>query len=376
MKVIQFTKIRLIMIALSIIVIGGGLAATLLRGGFNLGVDFQAGLSLRVEIDSADASTESVLASIDGTQVQTVGAEEDSQFIVRVRDAGEIESFSAVMSERILEALGSEFGTGSITELENNYVGPRFSEDLTRNTVLLISLAMALILLYIWFRFRLGYAVASISALIHDIAFMVVFVGAFQIEVSTATIAAILTIIGYSLNDTIVIFDRMRENERLMRESGFETIINTSISQSLSRTLITSLTTLLAVAAIYMFATGTVQLFALNLMIGVLVGTYSSIFIAAPVLLGWRRAVRRRKSKQDADRRGAPVTGRSLEDAKQAAPAAETQVSAAQEEVVRSERMIAVNPGLPGFFLVDSPKGASTWLHRKRLQTRRSNSIS
>ena len=354
MKVIHFTKIRFVMIALSIIVIGGGLAATLVQGGFNLGVDFQAGLSLRVEIDNADANTESVrdaVASIEGTQVQTVGPEEDSQFVVRVRDAGEIDSFSSVMSERILSALGSEFSTGAITELENNYVGPRFSEDLTRNTVLLISLAMALILLYIWFRFRLGYAAASISALIHDIAFMVVFIGAFQIEVSTATIAAILTIIGYSLNDTIVIFDRIRENERLMRESGFETIINTSISQSLSRTLITSLTTLLAVGAIYVFATGTVQTFALNLMIGVLVGTYSSVFVAAPVLLGWRRVVRKRKSKQDADRRGAPVSGRALDDAKQATPAAETQVSAAEKERVleelRKKRAVSSGRGTP-----------------------------
>ncbi len=340
MKVIQFTRIRFAMIALSVILIGGGLAGTLIQGGFNLGIDFQAGLSLRVEIDNTNASTEVVrdaVAGIEGTQVQSVGAEEDNQFVVRVRDAGAIESFSAVMSERILAALGSEFGTGSITELENNYVGPRFSEDLTRNTVLLISLALALILLYIWFRFRLGYAAASISALIHDIAFMVVFIGAFQIEVSTATIAAILTIIGYSLNDTIVIFDRIRENEHLMRESGFETIINTSISQSLSRTLITSLTTLLAVGAIYVFAAGTVQSFALNLMIGVLVGTYSSVFVAAPVLLGWRRVARKRKSKQDAERRGAPVSGRSLEAAKQAAPAAETQVSAADKERVLEE---------------------------------------
>jgi len=340
MKVIQFSRIRFLMIALSVVLIGGGFAVTLLRGGFNLGVDFQAGLSLRVEIDSPDASTESVreaVSPIDGTQVQTVGDEEDRQFIVRVRDAGEIESFSSVMSDRILDAIGSEFGTGSVTELENTYVGPRFSEDLTRNTILLTSLAMALILVYIWFRFRLGYAAASISALVHDVAFMLVFIGAFQIEVSTATIAAILTIIGYSLNDTIVIFDRIRENEHIMRESGFETIINTSITQSLSRTLITSLTTLLAVAAIYIFATGTVQLFALNLMIGVVVGTYSSVFVASPVLLGWRRAARKRRSKSDAQRRGAPVSTKSLQDARQAAPAAEAQVTEAEKERVLAE---------------------------------------
>jgi preprotein translocase subunit SecF len=340
MKTIQFTRLRFVMIAVSVLVIAGGLTATILQGGFNLGVDFQAGLSLRVAVDSTDASTESVreaVASIDGTQVQRVGVDEDNQFVVRVRDAGEIDSFSSVMSERILDALASEFGTAAITELENTYVGPRFSEDLTRNTVLLTSLAMALILLYIWFRFRLGYAVASISALVHDVAFMLVFIGAFQVEVSTATIAAILTIIGYSLNDTIVIFDRMRENERLMRESGFETIINASITQSLSRTLITSVTTLLAVAAIYIFATGTVQNFALNLIVGVVAGTYSSIFIASPVLLGWRRAARKRKTTKESELRGAPVSQQRLSEAKEAAPAADVHVSAAEKERVLEE---------------------------------------
>ncbi|MFP4114584.1 MAG: protein translocase subunit SecF [Spirochaetota bacterium] len=340
MKTIQFTKIRFLMVALSVLVIGGGLAGTLLQGGFNLGVDFQAGLSLRVGIDSPDATIEGVreaLAGIEGTQVQTVGGDATSQYVIRVRDAGEIESFSAVMSGRILNALGAEFGSGLITELENTYVGPRFSEDLTRNTILLTSLALALILVYIWFRFQFGYALASIAALVHDVAFMLVIVGAFQIEVSTATIAAILTIIGYSLNDTIVIFDRIRENERLMRESGFETIINASITQSLSRTLITSITTLLAVTAIYIFATGTVQLFALNLMIGVIVGTYSSIFIASPTLLGFRRATRKRRTKQEAERRGAPVTAKTLEGAKEAAPAADAQISQAEKERVLEE---------------------------------------
>ncbi len=340
MKTIRFTRIRFIAIAVSVLIIGVGFAATLLQDGFNLGVDFQAGLSLRVEVDNPDASTESVraaVAGIEGTQVQRVGDEDARQFVIRVRDAGEIDSFSAVMSERILNELSSDFGSGTVTELDNNFVGPRFSEDLTRNTVLLTSLALGLILVYIWFRFRIGYAAASIAALLHDVAFMLVVVGTFQIEVSTATIAAILTIIGYSLNDTIVIFDRIRENERLMRESGFDTIINASITQSLSRTLITSVTTLLAVTAIYIFATGTVQLFALNLIVGVIVGTYSSIFIASPTLLGWRRAVRKRKTKQESERRGAPVSEKRLEQAKAAAPAEETQISAAEKERVLEE---------------------------------------
>jgi preprotein translocase subunit SecF len=340
MKVIKFTKVRFLMIVVSIALISGGIGLTVARGGFNLGVDFQAGLSVRVAVDDSRATIESVreaLSGFDGSQVQTVGAEQERQFTVRVRDDGETDSFSTVMGARIVESLESAFGAGSVSELESNFVSPRFSEDLTRNTVLLISLAMALILLYIWFRFKLGYATASIVALLHDIAFMLAFIGAFQIEVTAATIAAILTIIGYSLNDTIVIFDRIRENETLMRETSFEGIINASVTQSLSRTLITSLTTLLAVSAIYIIATGQVQTFALSLMIGVVVGTYSSVFIASPVLLGWRRAARRSRAKKDAGRTGAPVSEKKLEEAKEAAPAAEKSISAADKERMLEE---------------------------------------
>ncbi len=353
MKTIRFTKLRFWMIALSVVVIAGGIAVTVISGGFNLGVDFQPGLSMRVEINSSNATIESVrtaVADLEGADVQTIGDESDRQFTVQVRDNGEIDGFASTMSSRVLERLESAFGDGNLVELESNYVGPRFSEDLVRNTVLLISLALALILLYIWFRFRLGYATASIVALLHDVAFMFAFIGAFQIEVSVATIAAILTIIGYSLNDTIVIFDRIRENENVMRESGFEGIINASITQSLSRTLITSITTLLAVSAIFIFATGQVRSFALNLMVGVIVGTYSSVFVASPVLLGWRRASRKKKVKKEAERHGGPVTAKKLEEAKDAAPSAEKQSITADEkakvvEELRKKRAISGGKG-------------------------------
>ncbi len=340
MNTIQFTKVRFVFIGISILLLAGGLAGTLVQGGFNLGVDFQAGLSLRVAVDSSSATIESVrdaVASVDGSQVQTVGQPEDRQFVVRVRDAGTIDSFSSVMSERVLSALSSEFGIGSVEELENTYVGPRFSQDLTRNTVLLTVLALTLIVAYIWFRFQLGYAMASITALVHDVAFMLVLIGTFQIEVSTATIAAILTIIGYSLNDTIVIFDRIRENERLLRDRGIETIINASITQSLSRTLITSITTLLAVTAIYIFATGTVQLFALNLIVGVIVGTYSSIFVASPVLLGWKRTARSRRSRRDAERRGAPTIASESGDTGSSESSTKAELSAQEADRIREE---------------------------------------
>jgi preprotein translocase subunit SecF len=331
MRVIQFSKIRFYMIAVSVIVILGGVAGTVAQGGFNLGIDFQAGLSMRVQVGPEGVSADTVqvrsaLSSMDGVQVQTVGEAEAQQFIIRVQDRGEIQEFGATMSGEIMSLLAEEFGASRLTELENYYVGPRFSQDLVRNMIILITSALALILVYIWFRFKLDYALSAIVALLHDVAFMVVFIGVFQVEVSTATVAAVLTIIGYSLNDTIVIFDRIRENEKVMRESNLETIINTSVSQSLSRTLITSLTTLLAVLAIFIFATGTVQTFALNLIVGVVIGTYSSVFVASPVLLGLRRGRRKRATVKQVTKAGGEVTDRHKEEAKSARPADEAKV--------------------------------------------------
>jgi len=342
MKTIRFSKIRFLMLILSIVIIGGGVVTTIIRGGANLGIDFQAGLSIRVAVDPAGVdstidSVRSALSGVGGAQVKTIGEETAQQYVIRVSDPGNVASFSTVASREILDSLRDEFGDDAIEELENTFVGPRFSEDLAQNTIVLTTLALIVILGYIWFRFRLGYATAAIVALVHDVAFMVAFIGAFQIEVSTATIAAVLTIIGYSLNDTIVIFDRVRENETIMRESGFETIINSSITQSLGRTLITSLTTLLAVTAIFVFATGTVRLFALNMIVGVVVGTYSSIFVASPVLLGWQRTSQKRKARKDAARHGTPGGARTAESEKVVSPAAETGVSVEEKQHVIDE---------------------------------------
>ena len=212
------------------------------------------------------------------------------------------------MSTQVKTALENVFGAGNVVVQSSDYVGPRFSSALAGQSVLMTTLALVLILVYIWFRFKIAYAVSAIIALLHDVTFMIGIIGTFQIEVSTATIAAVLTIIGYSLNDTIVVFDRIRENVHILRESEFEDIINTSITQSLSRTLMTSLTTLIAVIAIFIFATGTVQNFAMNLIIGIVVGTYSSIFIASPILLAWQNARYKRAKAADFKRYGERVS--------------------------------------------------------------------
>ena len=315
MRIIRFSSARLLFLVLSFVLIGGGLVYTfVVQGGFNLSIDFLAGLQQQVEIRTPGESpdTDEVRAVLDelvSVQVQSIGPQSEGRFNVRVRDPDGRSNFSIVTSRRVLELLRDRYGETSVVELENVYVGPRFSGSLTGQVILLTSLALALILAYVWFRFSLRFALAAIVALLHDTLAILSFIGVVQLEVTTATIAAVLTIIGYSLNDTIVIFDRVRENEKILHDSPYREIVDNSITRSLSRTLITSLTTLLAVAAIYVFAAGTVQDFALSLMIGVVVGTYSSIFIASPLLIAWQRLRIRDRER----RREMPVTDESTE---------------------------------------------------------------
>ena len=244
------------------------------------------------------------LSELENYTIQVVGNPRNQEFIVRVEIAGDDEEFQVAMEEKINELLSRRFGYSTVILKKSDFVGPRFSQDLAKQTFSLTAVALALILIYISFRFRVIFAVAAILALVHDVAVTIGIIGILQLEVTTAIIAAVLTIIGYSLNDTIVIFDRIRENQTLLRDSNLETIVNTSVTQSLSRTLVTSLTTLLAVTAIYVFGTGEIQSFALSMIIGVIVGTYSSIFIASPVVLGWQLAMDSRRKTREARKYG------------------------------------------------------------------------
>ena len=257
-------------------------------------------------LDPAAAGTASIgavraaLTPLERFSLQATGAPYEQRYIVRADlldgAAGEVADQEAT-EERIFALLADAFGAEQVTIQQTDFVGPSFSRVLGEQAVWLIVVAFALIFVYILFRFRAAFAVGALLALVHDIAIMLGVLGTLQLEISTATIAAVLTIVGYSLNDTIVIFDRIRENETLMRDSDFELVINTSITQSLSRTVITSLTTMLAVLAIYIFSTSSIKTFALSLMIGVVVGTYSSMFVAAPTVLMWRLVRTRRSTR-------------------------------------------------------------------------------
>ena len=232
-----------------------------------------------VSIDEIRAA----LADLGNVQVQTVGNEENQIFQIRLgTNDGDTQDS---MEKSVSNDLEKVYNKGFVV-LESNFVGPRFSRTLVYGSLLAVVVAMVLILFYIWVRFRFAYAVSSLIALTHDVLLLLGFIVLFRFEVSSTTIAAVLTIIGYSLNATIVIFDRIRENSGLMKEKPFKEVIEHSVTQSLTRTIISSLTTVLAVLPLAILASGTIRLFAINLIFGIVIGTYSSNFIA-PSFLYW-----------------------------------------------------------------------------------------
>ena len=279
--VIKLRKFSLIfsgiLIAVSIIV--------LFAIGFNLGIDFESGLSLKVKVNNDSATIEQVrvgLDNIDSVRVQSIGQTENTTYNVRI-NADNNDDSKAVQTQ-VIEDLDGLFGAGSTEIQESDFIGAKFSDTLIKTSVFAILIAMALILLYVWMRFELGYAFGAIIALFHDVICLLGFIIIFKFEISSTTIAAVLTIIGYSLNNTIVIFDRIRELVKAGRISSLNEMIDSSVGKSLTRTTISSVTTLLAVLPLAILASGDIKLFAIEMIFGIVIGTYSSNLIA-PVFL-------------------------------------------------------------------------------------------
>ena len=237
--------------------------------------------------DVTISALRSALSEIDGVKVQTVGDKNSGAFQVRVllkENEGQSEA-----ERRINGELSKVYGEENIVVLQSDFVGPKFSSSLFRSSVSAILIAFVLILLYISMRFRISYALSSIIALIHDVLMMLSFVVILRLEVSSTTIAAVLTIIGYSLNNTIVIFDRVRENIKENRGSDPASMVSWSVRQSFTRTFITTLTTLFAIVPLSIFSTGDIRNFAINLIWGLVVGAYSSSIIAPALLMVFHR---------------------------------------------------------------------------------------
>ncbi|MFA6506467.1 MAG: protein translocase subunit SecF [Treponemataceae bacterium] len=237
------------------------------------------------------------VASIGGASVQFLGTAADRKFMIRIEDQGKESGFAKTTTEKIDSSLAKAFGAENLVINRTDYVGSRFSKNLTDQAALLLFLTLFVILVYCTIRFKTQFAIGAVLAILHDALIMVSFMAWSRMEFNTISIAAILTILGYSINDTIVIFDRIREDTRLYPDQTLTVVINRAISETLGRTIITTVTTLLAVFALFFFTTGSMKDFALALIVGMTSGIYSTIFIASAFVLFWDIQTKKRGVK-------------------------------------------------------------------------------
>ena len=271
----KFNMISLILIIISLLL--------LLFKGLNYGVDFKGGtlIELRTEENSNNIST--IRDSFNQMNLGDVSVKKfgnDTDFIVKFEKQ---KSNDPKFIENIKKKLSVSIGEVDFRRVEN--VGPKVSSELLKSGVIAITLSLAAMLIYIWIRFEWQFSLGAIIAIFHDVIITLGIFSLFSLEINLSIVAAVLTIVGYSMNDTVVIFDRVRENLRKYSDIKIFELTNISINETLSRTIITSITTLLALLSIYLFGGEILKGFSLAMILGVLFGTYSSIYIANPILV-------------------------------------------------------------------------------------------
>ena len=294
----DFLKWRWPAVGASFLVIVAGAVAVAMQGGLALGVDFSGGTIVVVQFDNPvteDAVRDAVSGVADEIGVKQYGPDDDNQVLIGLPESGEEEGTSLEADANAVRQALEQSAVGGFDVIKQELVGPAISAELQRRGVNAFGFALAGILVYIGLRFRFSFAVGAIIAVVHDVLVTLAMLTFFGYELSLNVVAAMLTITGYSVNDSIVVFDRVRENLRRMRRDKFATLVNTSINQTLNRTIITSGTTLFAVLALFLFGGEVLEGFAFTMIVGVISGTYSTIFIAAAaaIVISERRTSRR-----------------------------------------------------------------------------------
>lgn len=264
---------------------------SLVTRGVEMGIDFQGGMEFVLETDEALSATavRSTLANALGAEpeVKTYG---ENQLLVRTAAEGEINEVEG----RIVQGVQTAFPNAQPTIVKTDVVGPRFAEDLKEGAIYSVLGSLLVIFIYILIRFEWRFGLGAVAALFHDVVITLgVFsllqgIVPFSLQIDQSIIAAFLTIVGYSINDTVVVFDRIREYANLFKTEPYEQMVNRSINNTLSRTVITSGTTLLVVLVLFIFGGEVLRGFAFALMIGIGIGTYSSIYVASPVIVELR----------------------------------------------------------------------------------------
>jgi preprotein translocase subunit SecF len=254
--------------------------------GLNFGVDFKGGTLIELRVNNKDISVSSLRQSfsqmnLGDFNVKKFGNEND--FLIKIEKKDTSANAIEIIKKELILSIGNSF---NFRRVEN--VGPKVSAELLKSGVIAIALSLAAMLFYIWIRFEWQFSLGAILALFHDVIITLGLFSLFNLEINLSIVAAVLTIVGYSMNDTVVIYDRVRENLRKFSDIKIFELTNISINETLSRTIITSVTTLLALVSIYLFGGEILKGFSLAMIMGVIFGTYSSIYIANPILVKLR----------------------------------------------------------------------------------------
>jgi preprotein translocase subunit SecF len=292
----DFVGLRFKMLLVSWTLIAIGLASVYWHGGLRYGIDFAGGTMVHVKFAAPTAISDIRVAlarpELREVVVQDVGTG-SREFQVRV--LGAEEGGSAAVASAIKAGLLEKFGEGTYDVLRVETVGPKVGKDLWRDAILAVLAATLVMGAYIAMRFELRFGVGAAIALVHDVLMTIGALSLANMEFDLTTVAALLTVVGYSVHDTVIVSDRIRENMRKMRRESLATIMNLSINETLSRTLITSGTAVLVTLALFLLGGSVIHSFAFTLLVGFIVGTYSSIYVASPVVLylEGRKAARR-----------------------------------------------------------------------------------
>ena len=254
--------------------------------GLNFGVDFKGGTLIELRANDNKINIASLRDSFNNMNLGDVNIKKfgnDKDFLIKIEQRDTSSNAIEIIKKDLTNAIGNSF---NFRRVEN--VGPKVSSELLKSGIIAIALSLAAMLFYIWVRFEWQFSLGAILALFHDVIITLGFFSLFNLEINLSIVAAILTIVGYSMNDTVVIYDRVRENLKKFSDIKIFELTNISINETLSRTIITSVTTLLALVSIYLFGGEILNGFSLAMIMGVVLGTYSSIYIANPVLVKLR----------------------------------------------------------------------------------------
>ncbi len=272
-----------------------GIAGYFINGGFNFGIDFLGGSLIEVEFEEETGVSEirEVMDDL-GYGSSILQQTRADRYIIRIKAEEVGKPISIEEKNRILDSLDANIGINDEL-IQDRTVDPGFGNVLIRNALIAMGFSIIGILIYVWIRFEFRFGATAIATLLHDVLVTLGFYAILNREINTSTIAALLTIIGYSLNDTIVVFDRIRENTPKAGNFGYTKIVNDSVNLTLTRSINTSVTTLFAVIMLLILGTTALKDFALALTIGIISGTYSSIFFASPILVSWNNRFARYK---------------------------------------------------------------------------------